>query len=73
MVEVFGAERILVASACDWGPSVPWAVAQFIREMRRRSHSEDLIRRIVWDNPCEFLGQSLKFAAPGRARAPAVV
>jgi predicted metal-dependent TIM-barrel fold hydrolase len=65
MVEVFGSDRILVASACDWGPSVPWAVAHFIREMRRRAHPDKLIRKIVWDNPCEFLGQSPKFRVPG--------
>jgi predicted metal-dependent TIM-barrel fold hydrolase len=64
MIEVFGPERICVASACDWGPSVPFAVAHFIREMRRRGHPDTLIRRVVWDNPCEFLGQSPKFSAP---------
>ena len=72
MIEVSGAERILVASACDWGPSVPWAVAQFIREMRRRGHPDNLIRHIVWENPCEFPGQSPKFALPDQIRAAAV-
>jgi uncharacterized protein len=64
MIEVFGPDRICVASACDWGPSVPFAVAHFIREMRRRGHPDALIRKVVWDNPCEFLGQSPKFSAP---------
>lgn len=72
-IEIFGAERILVASACDWGPSVPSAVAHVIREMRRRGHSEDLIRRVVWDNPCDFLGQSPRFETPVQARGPATV
>ena len=72
MIELFGAERILVASACDWGPSVPWAVAHFIREMRRRGHPEQLIQRIVWDNPCQFLGQSSNFRPPARAVPTAV-
>jgi uncharacterized protein len=65
MIEIFGPDRILVASACDWGPSVPTAVAHFVREMRRRGHPEQLIRRVVWDNPCEFLGQSRRFQVPG--------
>jgi uncharacterized protein len=69
MIEVFGAERICVASACDWGPSVPWAVAHFIRELRRRGHPDNLIQKVVWDNPCEFLGRSRKFRAPDRAVA----
>jgi predicted metal-dependent TIM-barrel fold hydrolase len=73
MIEIFGAERILVASACDWGPSVPCAVAHFIGEMRRRGHPASLVRRVVWDNPCEFLGQSSNFQEPGRARAAAVM
>ena len=64
MIEVFGPDRICVASACDWGPSVPFAVAHFIGEMRRRGHPDALIRKVVWDNPCEFLGQSAKFRAP---------
>ncbi len=72
MIEVFGAERICVASACDWGPSVPFAVAHFIREMRRRGHPDSLIRKIVWDNPCEFMGQSRKFQVPGQQRTAVV-
>ncbi len=72
MIEVFGADRICVASACDWGPSVPWAVAHFIREMRRRGHPDALIRRIVWDNPCEFMGQSSKFQVSADRAAAAV-
>jgi predicted metal-dependent TIM-barrel fold hydrolase len=77
MIEIYGPERICVASACDWGPSVPVAVPQFAMEMRRRKHSEELVHRIVYQNPVEFLSQSPKFqiprrdsslAAPARAR-----
>jgi predicted metal-dependent TIM-barrel fold hydrolase len=50
-----------VASACDWGPSVPTAVPEFILAMRRRGHDEATIRRVVYDNPAHFLGQSPKF------------
>jgi predicted metal-dependent TIM-barrel fold hydrolase len=66
MIEVFGSERVCVASACDWGPSIPTAVTHFIREMRRRGHPERLIRRIVFDNPVEFLRQSPRFQVPDR-------
>jgi predicted metal-dependent TIM-barrel fold hydrolase len=70
MIEMHGPERICVASACDWGPSVPVAVPQFILAMRRRGHPEDLIRRIVLENPGAFLGQSPKFELPeGRGQA----
>ena len=61
MIERFGPERICVAGACDWGPSDAIAVPRFIFEMRRRRHSEDLIRRVVFDNPVQFLSQSPKF------------
>ena len=62
MVEIYGPERLLVNSAGDWGPSKPTAVPDFILEMRRRGHSEELIRRIVYDNPLTFFGQSRSFA-----------
>lgn len=61
LVEMYGAERLCVASACDWGPSEPVAVPKFVMEMRRRGHPEGLIRKIVYENPVEFLGQSPKF------------
>src|SRR5918911_756435 len=72
MIEVFGSDRICVASACDWGPSVPTAVAHFIAEMRRRGHTQELIRKVVYDNPVEFLGQSARFRLAGSRLAAAV-
>ena len=69
MIEVFGSDRVCVASACDWGPSVPAAIPHFVLEMRRRGHPESLIRKIVYENPIEFLSQSPKFRVPGRALA----
>jgi len=50
-----------VNSAGDWGPSKPTAVPDFILEMRRRGHSEGLIRRIVYENPLTFFSQSRNF------------
>ncbi len=72
MIEVHGPERICVASACDWGDSEPLAIPHFILEMRRRGHGEDLIRKVVFENPLEFLGQSPKFQLPARLRDAAV-
>ena len=60
-LERHGVERICVASACDWGPSVPTAIPEFALAMRRRGHDEELIRRIIFENPVSFLGQSPKF------------
>jgi predicted metal-dependent TIM-barrel fold hydrolase len=64
MIEKYGPDRILVAGACDWGPSEPIAVPKFIAEMRRRRHSEELIHRVVFRNPVQFLSQSPKFKLP---------
>ncbi|MCA9171082.1 MAG: metal-dependent hydrolase, partial [Planctomycetales bacterium] len=61
IVETYGPERLLVNSAGDWGPSKPTAVPDFIVEMKRRGHSDELIRRIVWDNPRTFFRQSKGF------------
>jgi predicted metal-dependent TIM-barrel fold hydrolase len=61
IIEKYGAERLMVNSAGDWGPSKPTAVPDFIMEMRRRKHSEALIRKIVYDNPLAFFSQSQNF------------
>jgi predicted metal-dependent TIM-barrel fold hydrolase len=71
MVETYGAERLMVNSAGDWGPSKPTAVPDFILEMRRRRHPESLIRQIVYDNPLKFFSQSPNFQfQPRDAAAP---
>lgn len=64
ILETRGLERICIASACDWGPSVPVAVPQFVMAMRRRGHPDSLIRQVVYGNPAAFLGQSPKFQLP---------
>jgi predicted metal-dependent TIM-barrel fold hydrolase len=61
IIEVYGPERLLVNSAGDWGPSKPTAVPDFILEMRKRGHPESLIRRVVYENPLTFFGQSRNF------------
>jgi len=72
IIEMYGSDRICVASACDWGASEPIAVPHFILEMRRRGHPESLIRKVVYENPIEFLSQSPKFRVPGRQLETAV-
>lgn len=72
LVEMYGTERICVASACDWGPSVPVALPYFMMEMRRRKHPESLIDTMVYRNPAAFLEQSPKFMLPGEAQPAAV-
>jgi uncharacterized protein len=73
VIETRGPDRICVAAACDWGESRPLAVPEFIMEMRRRGHPDPLIRRVVHENPIEFLGQSPKFRLPDRERSAVAV
>ena len=61
MVEIYGADRLMVNSSADWGPSDPMAVPAFIHEMRRRRHPESLIQKLVYDNPLKFFNQSRNF------------
>jgi uncharacterized protein len=61
MIERYSGENIIVASACDWGPSQPMAIPNFIQEMRRRGHSAQMIEKIVLENPKAFLSQSPNF------------
>jgi uncharacterized protein len=68
MIELHGTDRLCVASACDWGESEPLAIPEFVLEMRRRRHPENVIRKIVYDNAAMFLGQSPKFRPPRRER-----
>jgi predicted metal-dependent TIM-barrel fold hydrolase len=61
MIEIHGADRVLVNSSADWGPSDPTAVPEFIAAMRRRGHSDSLTRKVVYDNPLAFLRSSCHF------------
>lgn len=70
ILEQFGTERLCVNSAGDWGPSDPLAVPRCQRELLRRGHRPDIVRRICFDNPRAFLSQSGKFAFAPHADAP---
>jgi len=36
-------------------------VPEFIQEMKRRGHSEDAIRKVVYENPLRFFRQSKRW------------
>jgi predicted metal-dependent TIM-barrel fold hydrolase len=71
IIERYGTERIMVNSAGDWGKSDPLAVPEFIQEMKRRGHSEEVIRRIVYDNPLSFWRQANNWREPAWAQMSA--
>jgi predicted metal-dependent TIM-barrel fold hydrolase len=61
MVETTGHERVWLNCACDWGVSDPLAVPKTALEMKKRGHSDEVIDKLVYQNPLKFLSQCSKF------------
>ncbi len=61
IIEMVGTDRIMVNSAGDWGKSDPLAVPEFMLEMRRRGHAEEVIRKVVHENPLAFWRQCARW------------
>jgi uncharacterized protein len=62
IIEQYGADRLWLNSACDWGVSEPLAVPYAALEMRRRGHTPARVAELIYDNPLHFLSQCPKFA-----------
>lgn len=58
LVQTYGAERILVNSAADWGVSDPLKVPKTAARMREAGIAQATVDQIVWDNPVAFFAQS---------------
>jgi hypothetical protein len=69
LIEVHGSDRVMVNSAGDWGVSDPTAVPKFMAEMRRRGHTEQTVRKVVYDNPARFFGQCRRFGFTPRGNS----
>lgn len=61
IIEMYGNERIWMNSAGDWGCSDPLAVPKAQLEMKRRGHASDIVSKVTFDNPHQFLSQSSNF------------
>lgn len=61
MLDCYGQERLWLNSACDWGVSIPLNVPRTALEMRRRGWSAEVVDRVIYQNPVQFLGQSPRF------------
>ncbi|MEZ5304996.1 MAG: TatD family hydrolase [Verrucomicrobiales bacterium] len=61
MLELYGAERIWMNAACDWGISDPMAVPKTALEMRRRGFTAEQIDKVVFQNPHTFMSQCPRF------------
>ncbi|MEQ2010389.1 MAG: TatD family hydrolase [Limisphaerales bacterium] len=64
MLDLYSHERIWMNSACDWGVSIPLAVPRTALEMKRRGWPADLIDKVIYRNPIQFLSQCPKFKVP---------
>ena len=64
MLDLYSHERIWMNSACDWGVSIPLAVPRTALEMKRRGWPADLIDKVIFLNPIQFLSQCPKFKLP---------
>jgi predicted metal-dependent TIM-barrel fold hydrolase len=58
LVQRYGAERILINSAADWGVSDPLKVPKTAQAMRSAGVTEAAIETICWNNPVRFFSQS---------------
>jgi predicted metal-dependent TIM-barrel fold hydrolase len=72
LVKKYGADRIIVNSAADWGISDPLKVPKTIAVMREQGIAEDAIQTIVWDNPVAFFAQSGRLDVGGLEQRPTV-
>ena len=58
ILERYGAERIIVDSACDWGISEPLAVAKTAKLALERGIAEADVRKVCYENALAAYGQS---------------
>jgi len=58
LVQRFGAERVIINSAADWGVSDPLKVPKTAQAMREAGIPESTIEQICWHNPVSFFSQS---------------
>lgn len=58
LVQYYGAERIIVDSAADWGESDPLGVPKTAELMRRQGLPEATVRAVCYENALAAYGQS---------------
>jgi uncharacterized protein len=72
LVKQYGAEKILVNSAADWGVSDPLKVPKTRDAMRAAGIAEATLEQIFWHNPVAFFAQSGRLDPADVARPLAV-
>lgn len=72
LVKRFGAQRILVNSAADWGVSDPLKVPKTAAALRAAGVPDSTVETICWNNPITFFAQSGRLAPEELERAVGV-
>jgi len=72
LIQRYGAERIVINSAADWGISDPLKVPKTAARMRERGVDEQTIETVVWRNPLAFFAQSGRLDVAALEAEPAV-
>ncbi len=58
VIRDFGAERMMVNGSADWGVSDPLSLVKVVDQLKKDSHSEEVIRKLVHENAMAFYGSS---------------
>ena len=58
ILNIYGADRIMVDSACDWGISEPLGVAKTAKLALQRGIPEEHVRKVCYQNALDAYGQS---------------
>jgi len=58
LVKQYGANKIIINSAADWGVSDPLKVPKTVAAMQAAGIDDETITTIVWNNPVRFFAQS---------------
>jgi len=61
LVKEYGAEKVLINSAADWGVSDPLKVPKTAAAMKAAGISVEAVDTICWKNPVNFFAQSGRF------------
>ncbi len=61
IIRQFGSERMIVNGSADWGVSDPLSLPKVVEHMQGDGHSEQTIKRIVFDNAMAFYSASPKW------------
>jgi len=58
MVKQYGHERVIVNGSADWGVSDPLSLVKVVDYMGQHGHTQETIRKLVFDNANTFYSQS---------------